>query len=47
MATINVGQLDEEVVRKLKERAAAKNRSLEEETERGGAVVLLGELVGE
>ena len=31
MGTVNVRRLDEEVVRKLKERAAANNRSLEGE----------------
>ena len=31
MATVNVRRLDEAVVQKLKERAAAKNRSLEAE----------------
>ncbi len=31
MVTVNVRRLDEEVVRKLKERAAANNRSLEGE----------------
>ena len=31
MATVNVRRLDDEVVRKLKERAAANNRSLEAE----------------
>ena len=31
MATLNIRQLDEEVVRKLKTRAAENNRSLESE----------------